>query len=542
MVKSKANHIATSSAESVQGKEGFFTRFYFAFESLFIVLLISGGLWLSHFFNLPQVVDRLLTSFPSTQLSEIVTYASITLLGLFFLLIRFSLYLRQKMQKQFVAEEDIRRLAFFDSLTNLPNEELCHNRLEHALARAARNNTSIAVLSISINNFNTVNEQLGHEGGDKLIKQIAKRLSGQLRSGDTLARITGVKFLIILETVEEKESINLFAEQVNTKLIKCYRIAMREFYITCNMGISIYPTDGEHSKELLKQADTAMCFAKEQGRNQLAFFSKALQEQINTKHKIAQQLREAMNKNEFFLHYQPIISASDNHVIAVEVLLRWHNELLGDISPNVFIPIAEEIGIITEIGHWVLESACQQNKAWQRLGFSDLVVSINLSVMQFGIMNYAETISLALKKTELSPQFLELEFTEKTLMKDSKESITQLRQLAALGVSISLDDFGTGFSSIKYLTRFKLNKIKIDGSFINGLPESKANVIAVKGIISLAQQLGFHITAESVETEKQQEFLLANQVDSLQGYLYSRPVDSKACEELLKSPPWINIP
>ncbi|AAZ26157.1 putative bifunctional diguanylate cyclase/phosphodiesterase [Colwellia psychrerythraea] len=534
----KVSKAVARSSVSQTEDVGFFQRFAMVFESLFIVLITAALMWSTRFFDITEFVMNLSSSQPHWQLGNIITLVSISALGSLVLLIRYSLHLRKKMKLQFVAEEEIKRLAFFDSLTNLPNKELCQDRIEQALARAARNNTSIAVLFIGIDDFKAVNDQQGHVGGDKLLKQIAKRLSGQLRSGDTLARITGVEFIIILETISPKDNINMFADKILLKLTKCYRIAMQEVYITGNIGVALYPSDGEYGKELIQHADTAMCFAKEKGRNRLAFFSKELQEQVNIKKKIAEQLRGAMERDELVLHYQPIIATHSNEIIAVEALLRWNNELLGDLAPDVFIPIAEEIGIITKIGDWVLAQACLQNKTWQQQGYPCIVMTINMSVMQLAISNYARTVSTSLTETSLEPQYLELEFTENTLMKDAKQSIVQLRELSALGVSIALDDFGTGYSSIKHLAKFKLNKLKIDGSFIKHIPESAGDIIATRAIIALAKQLKLHVTAEGVETANQCEFMMTNNVDSMQGYHFSRPVAAKAFELLLQSPSW----
>lgn len=538
MATQQVSKAVTRRSVSQPKSESLIKRFAMVFESLVIVFITAVLMWSTQFFDVTAVVLELSSGQHQWQLGDVVTLIAIAVFGLVVLLTRYSLYLHRKIRQQFVAEEEIKRRAFFDSLTNLPNKELCHNRLEHALARAARNNTSIAVLFISIDDFKTVNDQQGQDGGDKLLLQIAKRLSSQLRSGDTLARVSGVDFIILLETVSPTDNINMFAGNVLSKLTKCYRIAMQEVYITGNVGVAVYPNDGEYGKELIKHADTAMCFAKEQGRNRLAFFSKELHEQMNIKKKIAEQLRGAMERNELILHFQPIIATDNNEIIAVEALLRWHNELLGDLAPGVFIPIAEEIGLIRKIGDWVLTQACLQNKAWQQQGYSSIVMTINMSVMQLGIKNYASTVSASLTESGLAAQYLELEFTENTLMKDAKQSIVQLRELSALGVSIALDDFGTGYSSIKHLAKFKLNKLKIDGSFIKNIPLSAGDIMATRSIIALAKQLKLHVTAEGVETVEQSEFMADNHVDSMQGYHFSRPVSAKAFEQLLQSPTW----
>lgn len=538
MAKNKINDNVPRAPLGQQDKLGFFNRFTMVFESIFIVLITAGALWLTRLVDIPEFVLQLSSAQQTWALGEVITFSAISLLGLLVLLLRYSLHLRKKMKQQFIAEEDIKKLAFFDRLTNLPNQELCQNRLEHALERAARNNSSIAVLFIGIDDFKSVNDHQGHDGGDKLLQQIAKRLANELRSGDTLARITGVEFLIVLESLSPTDNVGAIADKLLAKLVKCYRISMQEVYITSNVGIALYPNDGEHGKELIKNADTAMCFAKEQGRNSLAFFSKELQQQVNTKNKIAEQLLGAMERQEFILHYQPIVSTQSNEIIAVEALLRWHNELLGDLAPDIFIPIAEEIGIITKIGDWVLAQACRQNKVWQQQGYPSIVISINLSVMQLAIRDYASTVSEALADCQLEPQYLELEFTENTLMKDAKQSMVQLRQLNALGVSLALDDFGTGYSSIKYLSKFKLNRLKVDGSFIKNLPESKVDVMATRAIIALARQLKLQVTAEGVETAEQHDFIQTYSIEAMQGYHFSRPVDADAFTKLLQSPPW----
>ena len=532
------NNVNKSTVKSKNDKEtqrNILIRFPFLLEGIVIILTTMIILWVTRFIDVSALI---MTFFPKQQdmaFSEAIIVISITTMGIFGLLSRYNLFLRKKMKLQYIAEEEIKRLAFFDRLTNLPNRDLCHNRLEHAVARADRNKTSIAVLLIGIDDFTVVNEQQGHDGGDKLLQQVAKRLSSQLRSGDTLARIAGVEFLIILETVEPKESINTFTKNLIAKLVSSYRIAMRDVYITANIGIALYPSDGEHSKELMLNAETAMRFAKEQGRNGLAFFSKELQEQANYRNKIAEQLRNAIDRNEFILHYQPIISAQSNQIIAVEALLRWNNKLLGNIDPNVFIPIAEEIGIICQISDWVLTQACWQNKTWQQQGYPSIVMAINVSLMELCINNYANTIASSLEKAQLEPKYLELEFTENILMKNAKQSLIQIRQLSALGVSIALDNFGTGYSSIQYLAKFKLNKLKIDGDLIKNIPENASDIQATKAIIALAQQLKLHITVEGVETVEQYEFMKLNNVDSMQGYHFSHPVEAQAFEQLLVS-------
>jgi len=536
----KVNKTFTRTPIDQPEKLSFLKRFAMLFESTFIILITAALLYLTRYVDVPKLVMQLSTHQQYWQLAEIITAVSVLILGLLILLTRYNVYLRKKIKEQLHLEEEHKKLAFYDRLTNLPNQALCQDRLDHALAKAARNNTSIATLYISIEDFKSVNDKQGHDGGDKLLLEVSKRLTRVLRPGDTLARINGVEFIVILESLSPKDNIDAIAiaNDLLTKLVKCYRISMQEVYITGNVGVAISPNDGEHSKELMKNADTAMCFAKEQSRNSLAFFSKELQEQASTKKKIAEQLRGALDREELELHYQPIVDAKTHNIIAVEALLRWNNEKLGELGPDVFIPIAEEIGIITIIGDWVLTQACQQNKTWQQQGLPNVIMSINLSVMQLALNNYASTVGASLEGSELEPQFLELEFTEKTLMKDAKQSLIQLRQLSALGVSIALDDFGTGYSSMQHLPKFSLNKLKIDRSFIKKLPNNTVDVRTVNGITALAKELGLQITAEGVETAEQCQFLENCKVDTMQGYFFSKPVSAEAFTALLQTPSW----
>lgn len=538
MNKKKVNKTFPRTPLDQEEKQGFFKRFAMLFESTFIVLITAASLYATRYVDVPEFVMQLSSYQQIWPLTELMTVVGISLVGLLVLFMRYSAHLRRKFRQQLNGAEKVKRLAFFDPLTNLPNKALCHDRLEHAMAHAAENNTSVGVIFIGIDDFKSVNKKQGNESGDLLLKEVAKRLSRSLSPGDTLARVTGVEFIIILESLSATDNINSIADKLLTKLIKCYRISMQETYITGNVGIAIYPNDGDNPQELIHNADTAMCFAKEQSLNSLAFFSKEMQEQAKNKKKIAENLKKALEKDELSLHYQPIVKANSHEIIGVEALLRWHNKQLGDMEPDVFIPIAEDIGIITKIGDWVLSKACQQNKIWQQQGYPHLVISVNLSAMQFSLNNYASTVGASLAASELEPQFLELEFTENTLMKDVKQSVNQLKKLRDLGVSIALDDFGTGYSSMQYLTKFPLNKLKIDGRFLKHLPESVVDASIVRSITVLAKQLKLHVTAEGVETAEQCQFIEACKIEAIQGYHFSKPLTAEAFSTLLKSPTW----
>lgn len=538
MVRKKGSKASVNTPIDQYEKVGFFKRFAMFFEGVFILLLTAGLLYGSRLINVPEYVVQLAASQRILHLQDILTIVGISAFGLLLFLMRYNSHLRKKVRQEYDGEEDFKRLAFFDPLTNLPNKALCYDRLEHAIARATTNNTSVAVISIGIDDFKLVNKKQGNEGGDNLLKEITKRLMRELTPSDTLARVTGVEFVIILESVEAQDNITALADKILSKLVKNYRISMEDIYITGNIGIAMYPNDGDHSKALMNNADTAMNFAKEQGVNSLAFFSKDLQDKVNQKKNIAKHLRNALEKEELSLHYQPIVDSVNYQVIGVEALLRWHNKQLGDVSPDVFIPIAEEIGLINKIGDWVLTQACQQNKIWHEQTSQKIVMSVNLSAMQFAISNYATTVGASLAASGLQPEYLELEFTENTLMADVKQSIKQLKKLSELGVSIALDDFGTGYSSMQYLPKFTLNRLKIDGKFLKQLPDNVVDTTIIKTITALAEQLSLKITAEGVETELQSQFIKSCNIEAMQGYHFSKPVTAELFSNILNSPTW----
>ncbi|MBU2870024.1 bifunctional diguanylate cyclase/phosphodiesterase [Colwellia sp. E2M01] len=534
--KDHTSPIRTGMAQTKE--DSVFKRYAIVLESIIFLVVITSLLYATRFIDTESIITGLLNTEDYGQLAKLTAFICITMLGTIALLFRFNFTLSKQLKKQNIASGEIRELAFYDQLTNLPNQALCHDRLDHAIAQASRNKTSVGVLYVTIDDFKAVNTQQGHDAGDKLLQEVAKRLTRELRPGDTLARINGVEFIIILESLSPQENVHNIVKNILNKLVKFYSIEMQEIYITSNIGVATYPYDGEHGKELIKNADKAVRFAQEQGKNSIAFFSAEIQEQVNTKKKIAEQLSNALTKNELELHYQPIVSTETHKIIGAEALLRWNNKVLGEMAPDVFIPIAEDIGLINEIGDWVLTKACQQNKAWQDQGLAKIVMSINLSVMQLGLHDYAETVATSLDATHLESQYLELEITEDIIMKDVKQSMLQLRLLGALDVTVALDDFGTGYSSMKYLPKLGLSKLKIDRRFTKGLTNNELDVKAVLAITALAQQLDLKVTAEGVETAEQCKFIERCNIDAMQGYYFSKAVTAEDFTELLATPSW----
>ena len=467
------------------------------------------------------------------ELDEVFTLLMVGAVALAFINLRNAKYLKLEIKRRRKVEKKINKLAFFDSLTGLPNRDLCNNRLEHILVHAKRFNTLAAVLFIDLDHFKAINDTYGHDAVDEVLKQTASRLLSRLRKDDTLARISGDEFIVILESVTDPNNVSTLAEELLTTIQSPFIINGQEAHISLSVGIAIYPNDGEQPTVLMKNADTAMYHAKSEGKNTFRFFSNELDQQAKNKLKITNHLRQALQRQEFTLDYQPIIDPKTNKIKGAEALLRWDNPTLGKISPAVFIPIAEEIGMIIQIGDWVLLQACHQNKVWQLAGHQKLVMSVNMSAKQLADDNYISTVENCLKETALTANYLELELTETAIMKDINVGVKKVAQLKKLGVSIALDDFGTGYSSMSYLCKLKINRIKIDRSFIQNIPQNKDDIITVKAIISLAKNLDLMVTAEGVETQEQQAFIAATSTDSAQGFYYFRPMSADKFELLI---------
>ncbi|PKG83518.1 GGDEF-domain containing protein [Colwellia sp. 75C3] len=507
-------------------------------EVILIVLVALLIFWFAQEYDAFEYLVEKSRKHEDWELDELFTLLMISSFAFLFITVRNGKYLKLEIKRRFHAEKEIRKLAFFDSLTGLPNRDLCNNRLEHILVHAKRSQSLAAILFIDLDSFKAVNDTYGHDAGDYVLKETATRMSERLRSDDTLARIAGDEFIIILETLPTANSVSNLAENLIEAIEPAFVFDGNEAYIGLSIGIAIYPTDGETAEELIKNSDTAMYHAKDSGKNTFRFFSSELDQQAKTKLKISNQLRQAMELNEFTLHYQPIIDTGTNKIKGCEALLRWNNALLGSVPPDVFIPIAEDIGLISVIGDWVLLQACHQNKAWHDAGYKGLVMSVNMSVRQLEFENFVTTVQDCLTKSKLDANYLDLELTETTIMKNVDIAMLRLEQLKALGLSISLDDFGTGYSSMSYLCKLNIDRIKIDRSFIRYIPENKEDIITTKAIISLANNLNLKITAEGIETSEQKLFIEGTVVDSAQGFYYSKAVGAAEFELLLKQPNW----
>lgn len=451
----------------------------------------------------------------------------------------------QDITKHKNAEEKIRFLAYYDVLTGLPNRRLFKEYSNQAIRMAQRDGTKIAIIFLDLDHFKRINDTLGHNAGDKLLQKVSENMMLVIRSSDivtrtdsegrpetSLSRLGGDEFTILLSGLTEMKQ----AAGVAKRIIKCLdlplNIAGQELNITGSIGIAVYPDDGEDIDTLLKNADTAMYHAKNAGRNNFQFYAKYMNERILSRLNMEAKLKKALERNEFILHYQPQVKAATSTIVGVEALIRWEHPEMGLVSPEEFIPIAEETGLIITIGEWVLRTACEQMVVWHKAGFNELCVGVNLSSLQFRQGNIVKTIKNILAATGLDPQYLELELTESIIMQDVEETIATLWKLKEMGLKLSIDDFGTGYSSMSYLKRFPLDSLKIDRSFVKDIMTEPNNAAITKATIGLAKGLNLTTIAEGIETKEQLTFLHKQGCDQIQGYFFSEAVPAEIVEQL----------
>ncbi|MBE6068105.1 MAG: EAL domain-containing protein [Clostridium lundense] len=424
-------------------------------------------------------------------------------------------------------EEIIRHHAFYDYLTELPNRFLLKERVEREIHESKVVNRKFAVLYLDLDRFKFVNDTLGHDSGDKLLQQIAERLKKHIHSTDTIARIGGDEFVILSSKVTCKKDIMEFSSKLLKVVKEPLIIDAHEIYISASIGVAIYPEHGEDNRTLMSNADVAMYEAKRRGKNNFQIYTESLNVKALERLNLENSLRHALEKNEFIVYYQPKVHAKTEKLIGAEALIRWKHSSLGLISPDKFIPLAEETGLIIPIGEWVLRTACAQNKALQDSGFPPLTISVNLSTLQFHLQDLKKVVQEVLKETGLEPQYLELEITESIAMQNVEYTIKTINEIKEMGVKFSIDDFGTGYSSLSKLNSLSVDKLKIDKSFVSEIGGEKNDSIIASIIMSLGKSLELEVVAEGVETQEQVDFLKENTCDEMQGYFFGKPMCSE---------------
>ena len=423
------------------------------------------------------------------------------------------------------SEKKLHHMAFYDSLTGLPNKALFINRLDQAIFTAQRNASLIGVIYIDLDTFKSVNDTMGHTAGDLVLIKIAERLSSCLRKEDTISRFAGDEFLIQIVNIKKVEDLYKISDKILNTFKSVINVGNNEFFITPSMGVSVYPVDGENSETLIKNADIAMYAAKSNGKNQCVYCSSEMKEDIIKNMKLANSLYRALDNNELLICYQPQVSTETQEIIGFEALLRWKHNEYGMVPPSVFIPIAEKTGLIKPIGLWVIKTACEQFKSFCNIENKEVRISINLSVEQLKDRNIARQISKILKDTKTDAKSIQIEITESVAFDREPYVLQRIMELKSLGISISIDDFGTGHSSISRLKAFPIDLIKIDMEFVRGISsESKKDKAIIKSIIQIAKNLGIKVMAEGVETEEQFNYLRKKKCDEIQGYYFYKPM------------------
>lgn len=431
------------------------------------------------------------------------------------------------------AEERIEFLAHHDPLTKLPNRVLLRDRFANACASALRAGSGITLMFIDLDNFKNINDSFGHHAGDKLLTAMVERLQGFIREADTISRQGGDEFIVMLANIREPEIVARIAEKMLNALAAPFTFEENTFAVSASIGISLFPDDGKDFDSLLRNADAAMYDAKSRGKNAYRFFTEAMSGDAKGRLRLQVDLRNALKNAEFRLHYQAQIDLASNEMIGVEALLRWHHPTLGEILPAHFIPLAEDCGLIVPIGQWVLEEACRQGAQWRASGLPPLMIAVNISALQFNRGDLIEIIENALRRSGLPAGQLEIEITESVLMRNLNGTLDTIQRLKQLGVQFAIDDFGTGYSSLSSLKTMKVNKLKIDQSFVRDIDHDADDLAIVRAIIQLGQTLQLRVIAEGVETVEQLDILRKHGCDEVQGYYFGRPLPPESLEALL---------
>jgi diguanylate cyclase (GGDEF)-like protein/PAS domain S-box-containing protein len=441
----------------------------------------------------------------------------------------------QDVTERLNTERTIHYMAHHDALTGLPNRRLMQDRLNQAIMQARRKHRHVGVLFLDLDRFKTVNDTLGHDSGDFVLKDVARRLATCVREADTISREGGDEFVVVLPDLERPESARVVAEKILRELAKPIEIGGQEIHVTTSIGISHYPNDATDVNHLLKHADSAMYQAKDSGRNTVRFFTNDLNFLLSKRLEVEGKLRKAIENEEFFLRYQPQVDIVTGRITGMEALIRWNDPEKGEIFPKDFIFVAEELGLIVQLGEWAFRTACRQLKTWDEEGLRDVVVSVNISPRQFMSRQLVPSLLALVREAGADPRRIELEITETMIMRNLEQSIEVLRQLRSVGMRVAIDDFGVGYSSLGQLSRLPASSIKVDRSFIANIPDDASSSSITEAIIAMAKRLKLVVIAEGVETRQQLEFLRVNHCDSFQGYIFSKPVTGLEATAMLRA-------
>jgi diguanylate cyclase (GGDEF)-like protein len=433
------------------------------------------------------------------------------------------------------SENRLAFLAQFDALTGLPNRALLSDRFSQMMVQARRHATLLGVLFIDLDGFKLVNDSLGHAAGDELLKEAGRRLQAAVRAEDTVARISGDEFAVVLADLAKAEDAALVAQKIVERLAAAFRIGDKEMFVTASIGIAAFPADGDNAEALLGAADAAMYRAKQSGRNAYQFFTAEINQRTRARAELRSELRRALEREEFSLAYQPKIDLASGEACGAEALLRWRHPERGAVAPAEFIPVLEDTGLIVPVGEWVVAQACRDLKAWQAAGMQAMPVAVNLSARQFRQLDLDARIRALIRGTGIHPSLIELEITESHLMQDPDHAIRVMRALRETGIKVAVDDFGTGYSSLAYLTRFPVSALKIDRSFVAGIERENGDAAIVRTIIEMARTLAFTVVAEGVENAEQVAYLRRFGCDQAQGYFFARPMPARDFTAVISS-------
>ncbi len=434
---------------------------------------------------------------------------------------------------QMETDKEIEFMAYYDDLTELANRNFFQDRVTRAVDSCGRVEEFFVIIFIDLDNFKTVNDTIGHRGGDQLLRQVAKELETTIEEVGCVARFGGDEFLIIVNGLRSQEDIENIGERIMDVFSDVFTVEEQEFIVTASAGIAVYPEDGENSESLMKNAEITMYEAKLKGKNQYAICSEEIKKEVERDLELVRDLSHALEREEFTIHYQPQVELKTAKIIGLEALLRWEHPVKGMVSPGEFIPLAEKNHLINSIGEWVFEAACRQNKKWQEMGLGDFRMAINLSAVQMIDPKIVEKLETIIEKTGIDPKCIELEITEGVAIQEADHVIRVLNRLKELGVSIAIDDFGTEYSSFTRLKALPIDQIKIDMQFIQGIEENKKDRAITRVIIKLAKSLGMSVLAEGVETKEQLDYLKEKECDCVQGYYYYRPMPAEELEKIL---------